>query len=379
MLGDSIFVQKLIEHCEKGRPTQASLAACCKEIAQNYKFDCVFIAHATSPEVPLEALAFDGKEDVMDACLYRLGVEERVTLSKILLKNYLDITGKPVFNRAGSLRIQKPSSGIFLALYRAKQDFLLLGCAHQDSRPYEQELLTEITNTWKAWQEDLFTAVQTILKSGKVEPAQIAVTAAPEAPKLSFPEKKTETKLEFPFLGELEAPKPVAKPVDKDEKHLRPVVLVDEVTRLFNKDYFEECLAIEVERAKRYSRHVSLLFLSVTPVDPTLTKENENAIANQIADILFKSLRRVDIICRLEKNKYGIILPDTDNKTYGIIAKRVFKFFKQIMGEAQPVFLNISASTYPKHAGNHILLLENTEKLLVQAQEVGPNKAVLPE
>ncbi len=380
MLGDSIFVQKLIEHCEKGRPTQASLAACCKEIAQNYKFDCVFIAHASSPEVPLEALAFDGKEDVMDACLYRLGVEERVTLSKILLKNYLDITGKPVFNRAGSLRIQKPSSGIFLAMYRAKQDFLLLGCAHQDSRPYEQELLTEITNTWKAWQEDLFTAVQTILKSGKVEPAQISVSAAPEPPKLTIPGTKAETKLEFPFLGELEVSKPAAKAAaENDGKHLRPVVLVDEVTRLFNKDYFEECLAIEVERAKRYSRHVSLLFLRVTPVDQGLTKESENTIANQIADILFKSLRRVDIICRLDKHKYGIILPDTDNKTYGIIAKRVFKFFKQVMGETQPVFLNISASTYPKHAGNHILLLENTEKLLVQAQEVGPNKAVLPE
>ena len=98
-----------------------------------------------------------------------------------------------------------------------------------------------------------------------------------------------------------------------------------------------------------------------------------------MADILFKSLRRVDIICRLDKHKYGIILPDTDNNTYGIIAKRVFKFYKLIMGEAPPVFLNISASTYPKHAGNHLLLLENTEKLLVQAQEVGPNKAVLPE
>ena len=151
------------------------------------------------------------------------------------------------------------------------------------------------------------------------------------------------------------------------------------MTRLFNKDYFSECLAIEVERAKRYSRMMSLLFLSVTPVEGTPSKPDDNVVATQVAEILSKSLRRVDIICRLERNKFGIILPDTANNTYGIIAKRIFKYFKQIMGEVPPVFLNISASTYPKHAADHQTLLENAEKLLAQAQEVGPNKAVLPE
>jgi GGDEF domain-containing protein len=154
---------------------------------------------------------------------------------------------------------------------------------------------------------------------------------------------------------------------------------VDEVTRLFNRDYFEECLAIEVERAKRYSRNVSLLYLGVTPQSGGMTRLEENVTATQVAEILGLSLRKVDVICRLEPSQYGIILPDTADNTYGIIAKRVFKFFKQVMGENPPVFLNISASTYPKHAGNHLLLMKNAEDLLEQARQVGPNKAVLPE
>lgn len=160
-------------------------------------------------------------------------------------------------------------------------------------------------------------------------------------------------------------------------KHRRAVLLVDEVTRLFNKEYFEESLAIEVERAKRYSRSVSLLFLEVTPLAPLDSKENE--VANQVAEILSNSLRRVDVICRLDANRYGIVLPDTANHTYGIIAKRIFKYFKQIMGDQPPVYINLSASTYPQHVGNHLELYENTEKLLAQAKAAGPNKAVLPE
>ena len=157
------------------------------------------------------------------------------------------------------------------------------------------------------------------------------------------------------------------------------MVLVDEVTRLFNRNYFEECLAIEVERAKRYSRTMSLLFLSVSSVSSASAKPDDHVIATQIAEILWRSLRRVDVICRLDTNRYGIILPDTANNTYGIIAKRVFRFFKEVMGDTPPVFINVSASSFPKHASDHHALYENAVKLLLQAQEVGPNKAVLPE
>lgn len=375
MIANSILVDKLTAHCKTARPNQTNLAACCKELLQNFKFDCVFIAQSNAPEETPVSLAYEGKEEVMDTCLYRLGIEERVALSKLPLKNFLDMTGKPVFNKSGSLRIQKPNSGIFMVHYKAKEHYLLLGCAHQDSRPYDQDLLNNLSIIWKAWQEVLAQAVQQVLRSGKGVPPP-----APPVPLVEPPVKAPSLQPAPPLTAPLvSAPATTVKAEEKGGDHKRPVILVDEVTRLFNKDYFEECLAIEVERAKRYSRNVSLLFISVTPLDPSTAKISENLVATQVAEILFKSLRRVDIICRLEKEKYGIILPDTDNNTYGIIAKRVFKFFKQVMGEAPPVFLNISASTYPKHAGNHLLLFENTEKLLAQAKEVGPNKAVLPE
>src|SRR5581483_9189050 len=286
--------------------------------------------------------------------------------TKLPLKAYLDMTGKPVFNKAGSLRIQKPNSGIFMVLNRPKKNYILFGCAHQNSQPYEQKTLEELSSIWKNWQEPLESAVK-----------RLDDHSAP-SPVLKTEERLLEPKPEH-LAGPVHLRPPENTITESQNDGRRPVVLVDEVTRLYNKAYFTECLGIEVERAKRYSRWMSLVFLSVAPVEGVAVKVDDNLVAIQIAEILSKSLRRVDVICRLDKHKYGIILPDTANNTYGIIAKRIFKYFKQIMGDTPSVFLNISASTYPKHAADHIALLENTEKLLLQAQEVGPNKAVLPE
>lgn len=374
MLAQAILTEKLVSSCKKSPVTKADLAACCKVLLENYKFDCVFLAFAVTPEETLSPLAFDGKDEIMDTCLYRLGVEERHTLSKLAFKTYQDMTGKPIFNKSGSLRIQKPNSGIFLVLNHPKKCFALLGCAHQNSQSYDPKLIEELKAVWKQWQETLEKTLFQVPSSGKPEGPATVVEESQAHEKISSTSEKLSLSTQFAAPPVAASPK---APPPKDDGR-RPVILVDEETRLFNKDYFSECLAIEVERAKRYSRMMSLMFLSVTPNNGSVPP-NEAQVATQVAEILVKSLRRVDVICRLEKDKYGIVLPDTAHNTYGIIAKRVFKFFKLVMGDAPPVFLNISASTYPKHAATHHDLLDNAEKLLAQAREVGPNKAVLPE
>lgn len=361
MISQSTLIEKLLSHCRQTRPTEANLVACCQALLDNFKFDCVFLAKASAPEEELASLAFSGKVEVMETCLYRLGVEERMALSKLPFKTYSDMTGKPLFNKSGSLRIQKPNSGVFMVLHRPKNLFLLLGCAHQVSQAYDPKLLEDLRDLWKNWSEPLEKMIGHLPAAGSPQ-------EGPGGPSLSKQEKASNPPL----------PEAPAHPAAAKGEGKRPLVLVDEVTRLFNRDYFDECIAIEVERAKRYSRNMSVIFLSVMP-NGSGAMPGDNSVATQVAEILSKSLRKVDFICRLEKSKYGIILPDTADNTYGVIAKRIFKFFKLVMGEAPPVYLNISASTYPKHATDHHSLLDSAEKLLRQAQEAGPNKAVLPE
>ncbi len=397
-----ILLTQINELCLSPHPTPAHIAYACLKWREKYDFDTVFMAVSGAPEEPITALAFDGKDELMDTGLYRLGVEERLALSRgsYSYKTYSDITGKPVFNKYGSLRMQKPNGGTFIAAFQPQVRFILFGLMHEVPKPYPDDLLKEMAALWKDWQEPLNKSLDKILASGypssavkaestppSNEPPAPIPAAKPDDKKAEHPTAQIHAAVSpvHPETRIVDQPLPVSVPsaegpipsVENNGKHRRPVMLVDEVTRLFNKSYFEESLLIEVERAKRYGRSVSLMFLEVTPLAPLGPKENE--VATQVAEILSNSLRRVDVICRLSANRYGIVLPDTANHTYGIIGKRIFKYYKQLMGDQPPVFINLSASTYPEHVGNHLELYENADKLLAQAKAAGPNKAVLPE
>lgn len=391
-----ILLTQLNELTLSSHPTPAHLAYACLKWREKFQFDTVFLAVSGAPEEPLTGMAFDGKVELIDSGLYRLGVEERITLTRTPCKTFSDITGKAVFSEYGTLKMQKPNSGVFFADFRPKARFILFGLMHTEPKPYPEALVKELDEIWKEWKGPLNQGLDKVLGSGYpkspvkaypvsplIEPPSPAPPPAAKPPEKSESVQAAQPKAE-PGPVDKESIPPAAAPSDQKAppiesgaKPRRAMLLVDEVTRLFNRNYFEESLAIEVERAKRYNRSVSLLFLEVTSLAPLGEKKDE--VANQVAEILYNSLRRVDVICRLDTSRYAIILPDTANRTYGIIAKRIFKYFKQIMGGQPNVYINLSASTYPQHVGDHMALYENTEKLLAQAKAAGPNKAVLPD
>ncbi|HVM33657.1 MAG TPA: GGDEF domain-containing protein [bacterium] len=365
----SEILDKLILACKKNPPSIESLKECCAEIQTQYQFDTVFIASARTPEEELAALASAGAPEVVDASLYRLGVEEKIALTRLPIKVYTDITGKPTFNQYGSLRMQKPKSAMFMVYNTPGKEYLLLGCGHMDSRTYALPLVQDVSQVWTMWKE-LVSA--TIEKSAQ---AKAAPPPPPTAPPLEAARPAGGT---VPAGGAM----PVPTPKGPEEQLLIPglphraTLLVDEVTRLYNRSYFDESLAVEVERARRYSRSLCLLILTVGSTE-SASVGDENLVAAHIAEVLIKSLRRVDVVCRVDKNQYAMILPDTATNTCGIIAKRIFKFFKLVLGTTPSVYINLSASSFPENSTEPKGLYDKALELLQQARQAGPNKAVL--
>ena len=156
----------------------------------------------------------------------------------------------------------------------------------------------------------------------------------------------------------------------------RATLMVDEATRLYNRAFFEESLAVEVERAKRYKRNITLILLKVNPHGHQNLQEAEQ-LAQQAAEILVKSLRRIDILCRVEPFEFAMLLPDTAHQNGTTIARRVFKQFKTAMGENPSAHLNLSAAEYPLHGSDAKTVLEKAETFMQKAILAGANKAVL--
>jgi diguanylate cyclase (GGDEF)-like protein len=349
-------LQKLLGYLGSEKPGMDALLSCCQTILSNYKFETVFIASGSTPEETPKPVVWLGLEELVGKSLWRFGVEDRIALTQTAFKVVQDVSGPVMFNTHGSLRIQKPGSGIYFSLFTPGRGYLLVGCAHKEARPYPPRLSEELAEIWKELKKTLWDVVDSVLKQQQLEAKKGEEDV--HALDLSQPLSPTLTLPENPNLPQ------------------RVTLMVDEATRLYNRAFFEESLAVEVERAKRYKRNITLILLKVNPHGHQNLQETEK-LAQQATEILVKSLRRIDILCRIETFEFAMLLPDTAHQNGTTIARRVFKQFKTAMGENPIAHLNLSAAEYPLHGSDAKAVLEKAETFMQKAVLAGVNKAVL--
>jgi diguanylate cyclase (GGDEF)-like protein len=357
-----VTLQKLLNECRNDKPSRDVLLNCCQDLQLDYKFETVFIAASPSPEDTPKTVAWLGVEELVGKSLWRIGVEDRVALTQTTYKVYPDVTGPPSFNPHGSLRIQKLGSGVFFALFTPGRGYLLVGCVHKEARPYPARIVEELASIWKEWKDALWDVVAAVLRQDQLEEKRRLEEKTEEETKAQRPKDE-------PSQPSLDLPEDPNLPK-------RVMTMVDEATRLFNRDYFEESLTNEVERARRYKRNLTLILFQVSP-NQRLSLREEALLARKGAETLVKCLRKIDILCRVDNFRFALLLPDTPHQNGTTIARRMFKYFKAAVGEEGSAYLNLSAAEFPLHAQDATGLLEKAEEFMQRAVLAGPNKAVL--
>jgi len=149
----------------------------------------------------------------------------------------------------------------------------------------------------------------------------------------------------------------------------------DELTGLFNKRYFDDCLTGEVERSRRYQSQFTVFLADLNyfkQLDKTAVHPSYDKIMQQTAQILRRSLRKSDIPCRIGSEEYAVILPNTKDEECRLISER----FKASLEESQitwkdrkiTITLNMDVMSFD---GNHISstkeTLKQVDKLLFKA------------
>lgn len=117
--------------------------------------------------------------------------------------------------------------------------------------------------------------------------------------------------------------------------NLEQAAFVDELTGLFNHRYFRENMQLEVARARRYKRNLTLAFVDVDhfkKVNDTYGHPTGDLVLKELATVIGKAIRSADIPVRLDSNpfaaRYGgeefvVILPETDLKNGIMVADRI--------------------------------------------------------
>ena len=106
----------------------------------------------------------------------------------------------------------------------------------------------------------------------------------------------------------------------------KEMLFIDDLSGLFNHRYLEVALDRELKRVERYDSHLAVLFLDLDffkQVNDTHGHLVGSRVLREMADLLKKSTREVDVVIRYGGDEYTIILVETSAETAGFVAERI--------------------------------------------------------
>jgi len=172
------------------------------------------------------------------------------------------------------------------------------------------------------------------------------------------------------------------KRLQEEIKQLAALVRTDELTRLFNFRYFNQALSLEMERTRRSGQPTCLIMLDLDhfkSINDAYGHEAGNIVLGHIANLVRKTVRRLDIPCRYGGEEFTIILPDTTLKQGVRFANRLRLIIENSPAKASDALLGIEASfgvdVYKK--GDQLTekeFVEQVDSYLYLAKQEGRNR-----
>lgn len=181
------------------------------------------------------------------------------------------------------------------------------------------------------------------------------------------------TKLAPHLAGAIKKAKIVQQKISKS--------MIDETTGLFNRQYFNERLIVELKRAGRYRQPISLVLLEVDQLDIIEGKYGEPAMHSflkEITDILRLHVRDIDVLFYLDKGCFGVLLVQAQRNNAVLIAERIrlavdMRRFGGAMRQKVHLTVSIGVADIPEGFTGEIDLANKAEQSLSEAKAKGGN------
>jgi diguanylate cyclase (GGDEF)-like protein len=151
--------------------------------------------------------------------------------------------------------------------------------------------------------------------------------------------------------------------------------LIDELTGLYNRRYFNDAINREVERFKRFGQRFSLVMLDVDHFkrfNDTYGHLAGDDALKSVASVLQHTARSFDHVVRFGGEEFALILPHTDSTQALAAAERMRKAVAgspvRIDGQEVAITVSLGAATFPEDAINARDLVSRADEALYDAK-----------
>ncbi|MFC1809008.1 GGDEF domain-containing protein [Candidatus Omnitrophota bacterium] len=172
---------------------------------------------------------------------------------------------------------------------------------------------------------------------------------------------------------------------ERQLKGLKNMIVVDELTRVFNKRYFLSKLHNEIVRSRRYNHILSLIVFDIDrfkKLNDTYGHMCGDFILHAVAQIIKSEVRVVDAVCRYGGEEFVVICPETGVHEAKTMAERIRKQieFTKFSFHKKEIRVTISGGVNhfdPLKPKSEMTLFSGADKALYVAKNCGRNRIVI--
>jgi diguanylate cyclase (GGDEF)-like protein len=153
----------------------------------------------------------------------------------------------------------------------------------------------------------------------------------------------------------------------------------DPLTGLQNRRAFLEGGNIEVERSKRYSHPLAVIFLDLDnfkKLNDTEGHDVGDAALQDIAKALLNTLRANDLVARLGGDEFSIMLPEVEYEDCVIASRKISHAIKHALLNYPPVTSSIGVTWYEQPDRDFGNMMKAADELMYQAKSGGKDNMI---
>ena len=163
-------------------------------------------------------------------------------------------------------------------------------------------------------------------------------------------------------------------------ERLRTLAVKDDLTSLYNLRFFNRSLETEHQRATRFGRSYSLIFLDLDGLREVNTRDGHMAgaqVLKHVGEFLIQRIRRIDLPARIGGDEFVVICPETEKVAVRLVADRLRHGIQRLQNEhGKPLGItaSIGIASFPEDGDLPEEILQRADRALYEAKALGKNR-----